>query len=299
LWWYVDAISDDGGHALTIIAFVGSVFSPYYAWALKRNPNTPAENHCAINVALYGGGARRWAMTERGAAQMQRSERTLKVGPSELHWDGSSLLIELDELSVPLPQRVLGRVRIWPQALSTFNAALDVEGRHRWGPIAPCSRIEVDMVRPGLKWCGHAYLDSNEGDEPIAGPFARWDWSRGNLRDGSSAVVYDVRPKLGDERVIAHRFYADGRHEPFEAPPRQGLPSSKWRVARNMRSAAGQRPVLLQTLEDTPFYTRSVVNAALLGEAVTSVHESLDIPRLVSPATQWMLPWRMPRRARF
>ena len=27
--WYVDAISDDGRHGLTIIAFIGSVFSPY------------------------------------------------------------------------------------------------------------------------------------------------------------------------------------------------------------------------------------------------------------------------------
>ena len=32
-WWYVDALSDDGRHGLTIIAFVGSVFSPYYAWS--------------------------------------------------------------------------------------------------------------------------------------------------------------------------------------------------------------------------------------------------------------------------
>ena len=28
LWWYVDGISDDGKHGITIIAFVGSVFSP-------------------------------------------------------------------------------------------------------------------------------------------------------------------------------------------------------------------------------------------------------------------------------
>ena len=27
-WWYVDALSDDGCHGLTIIAFVGSVFRP-------------------------------------------------------------------------------------------------------------------------------------------------------------------------------------------------------------------------------------------------------------------------------
>ena len=32
-WWYVDAISDDGQHGLTFIAFVVSVFSPYDAWA--------------------------------------------------------------------------------------------------------------------------------------------------------------------------------------------------------------------------------------------------------------------------
>jgi len=36
VWWYVDAISDDGQHALSVIAFVGSVFSPYYAWAFAR-----------------------------------------------------------------------------------------------------------------------------------------------------------------------------------------------------------------------------------------------------------------------
>ena len=35
---------------LTIIAFVGSVFSPYYHWSGRAEP----ENHVAINVALYG-----------------------------------------------------------------------------------------------------------------------------------------------------------------------------------------------------------------------------------------------------
>ncbi len=31
-WWYVDALSDDGQHGITLIAFIGSVFSPCYAW---------------------------------------------------------------------------------------------------------------------------------------------------------------------------------------------------------------------------------------------------------------------------
>ena len=50
-----------------------------------------------------------------------------------------------------------------------------------------------------------------------------------------------------------------------------------------------------QTLEDTPFYVRSLIDAQLLGETVTSVHETLDLPRLVSRSTRMMLPWRMPR----
>jgi hypothetical protein len=68
-WWYVDALSDDGQHGAVIIGFVGSVFSPYYAWARRpRAQHAPrALDHCAINVALYGPGRGRWAMTERGA----------------------------------------------------------------------------------------------------------------------------------------------------------------------------------------------------------------------------------------
>jgi carotenoid 1,2-hydratase len=54
---------------------------------------------------------------------------------------------------------------------------------------------------------------------------------------------------------------------------------------------------VLSTLEDTPFYVRSLLRTQLLGENVTAVHESLDIPRLVSLPVQLMLPWRMPRRA--
>jgi carotenoid 1,2-hydratase len=39
-----------------------------------------------------------------------------------------------------------------------------------------------------------------------------------------------------------------------------------------------------------------MLNSELLGEKVTSFHESLNLPRLVSPVVQAMLPWRMPRQ---
>jgi carotenoid 1,2-hydratase len=235
-------------------------------------------------------------MTERGQRHVQRTAGNFVVGPSSLRWDGQSLVFDLHEVGVPLPQRVDGTLRVWPKALSTFQAPLDAAGRHRWGPIAPCSRVEVDLQRPGLRWQGDAYLDSNEGDEPIDRPFAEWDWSRSTLADGSTAVIYDVRQKVGGDRLITQRFRPDGSSEPFQAPPRHALTRTAWRIARTMRSDVGAPPSVHETLEDTPFYARSVLRSSLLGEQVTSVHETLNVPRLVSLPVRLMLPWRMPRR---
>jgi carotenoid 1,2-hydratase len=294
LWWYVDAISDDGQHALSIIAFVGSVFSPYYAWARRQGEADPG-NHCSINVALYGKAGKRWTMTERSRASVQRSADRLVIGPSQLHWDGECLTIDIDEVCMPIPRRVRGRVRVHPQGLCRFVAALDDGGLHRWGPIAPCARVEAEFDSPGVSWSGHAYLDSNEGDEPIDRPFTEWDWSRAPLKDGSTGVIYDVRQKQGNDRVIAVRFQPSGEFEHFTPPERQPLPQTAWRIGRTMRTDERQRATVTQTLEDTPFYVRSVVASSLLGESVVSVHETLSVPRLVSTAVQLMLPWRMPR----
>ena len=38
-------------------------------------------NHCALNVALYGPRASRWAMTERGAARVAREASALGHRP--------------------------------------------------------------------------------------------------------------------------------------------------------------------------------------------------------------------------
>ena len=234
-------------------------------------------------------------MTERSAASVSRDRHEFVVGPSGLRWDGVSLQIDLDEIGMPIPLRVRGRVRVWPRGLAQFGAALDDAGAHRWGPIAPCARIEVDLQRPGLSWRGEAYLDCNEGDEPISQPFESWDWSRSSLRDGSTAVIYDVRQKQGADRVIAQRFDARGEAQEFAVPPRQALPRTLWRIERHMRSEPGEPARVSRTLEDTPFYTRSMLDSQLFGQRVASVHETLSVPRLVARSTRLMLPWRMPR----
>jgi carotenoid 1,2-hydratase len=253
----------------------------------------------ALNVALYGRDTPRWAMTERGRSSLARSASELLIGPSRVHWDGQALRVDIDEICTPLPRRVRGRVSVHPQGLCRFVTPLDAAGRHRWGPIAPCARIEVELDRPGLRWRGHAYLDSNEGDEPVDRAFRAWDWSRATLRDGSTAVVYELKPSVavgGTERLIAQRFHPDGSNQPFEPPPQRCLPRSLWGLARTQRSDEAMPLHVQRTLEDTPFYVRSLLAGALLGEPVTAVHETLHVSRLVSLPVQLMLPFRMPRR---
>jgi len=272
---------------------VGSVFSPYYAWARRSGAADPM-NHCALNVALYSPGAGRWCMTERGSSHCQRDASHFVIGPSQLHWDGHALTIDIDEVGMPLPRRVRGRVKLYPERLFNFSTALEDSGRHRWGPIAPQARVQVDLDLPRQQWQGHAYLDSNEGDEPIERGFLHWDWSRGQLADGSTAVIYDIEPDDPSAHVLALRFMPDGRVLDFQAPMQKKLPRTAWGIGRRMRSDG---PVqVLQQLEDTPFYQRSVLKSRLLGEELISFHETLNVPRLVHPVVQAMLPWRMPRR---
>ena len=56
--------------------------------------------------------------------------------------------------------------------------------------------------------------------------------------------------------------------------------------------------VVIRTLEDAPFYARSVVSAQLCGEPVMMMHESLSLDRFRQPVVQAMLPFRMPRARR-
>ena len=282
---------------MSIIAFVGSVFSPYYASAFKsQGAAVRADNHCAINVALYSTGQRRWTMTERNRSSVQRDAEHLRIGPSQLAWRGDHLEIDLNEISVPIPQRVRGAVRVYPDALCHYVNALDDQGKHRWGPIAPCARVEVDLINPGLRWQGNAYLDSNEGEEPVTVPFKTWDWSRARMLDGSTAVIYDVTQLSGARTLLAERFKPDGSWESFEpAPKREALAQTLWRIDRGIRADAASTTKVIETLEDTPFYTRSLLQTRLLGEPVTAVHETLQPQRLKSRAVQMMLPFRMPR----
>jgi carotenoid 1,2-hydratase len=292
-WWYVDAISDDGQHGLTIIAFLGSVFSPYY----KRSGRGDPLNHASLNVALYGP-QHRWVMTERGRGAVQRDASNLVIGPSSVRWEGGALTIDIVEgdtrLFVPWQRPVVGRVRVFPEALNRVAFALDGAESHIWHCLAPRARIEVEMTSPGLSWSGKAYLDHNRGGEPLEKGFNTWHWSRAHLKEGA-LVCYEGERGDGSLFASALRFGKDGVPEPVDLPPIAALPDSKWGITRRTRSDIGVAEVR-RTWEDTPFYARSELASRFLGEEVVTVQESLDMQRFSSRLVQLMLPYRMPRR---
>ncbi|MCC5885147.1 MAG: carotenoid 1,2-hydratase [Gammaproteobacteria bacterium] len=297
-WWYLDAISDDGQHGLTLIAFIGSVFSPYYFRARRRDPGAAPEQHCAMNIAVYGRRSKRWAMTERGAGDLERDADRLQIGPSQLDWDGSRLRARFDEITVPLPSRLRGEVLLWPEALPGASFPLDGQQRHRWTPFAPCARVEVRLEQPHRSWTGHGYFDGNDGSEALELAFRDWNWSRATAADGSTTIYYDTRSRTAQRTAnLALRFDSKGLARTLSPPPAVSLARSGWRMPRASRSEDSDI-VVLATLEDTPFYSRSLLTTKLLGEPVTAMHESLSLDRFRQPVVQWMLPFRMPRWAR-
>ena len=215
-----------------------------------------------------------------------------------MHWNGTCLNVDIDEVTVPLPGRLRGRVCLHPGALTRHEYTLDAGGRHNWWPAAPAARVEVSMQRPALRWTGHAYFDSNGGSEPLEQGFRDWDWSRAALGDGGCAILYDTRALDGEERQFALRFDRQGQAQPLVCPAPAALPSTAvWRISRGTRADRGIAQVR-RTLEDTPFYARSLLETTLLGEPVTAVHESLSMLRFRQRWVQCLLPFRMPRRAR-
>jgi carotenoid 1,2-hydratase len=294
-WWYLDAISGDGRNALTVIAFVGSVFSPYYAAARRRGQADPL-HHVGVNAILYTPHGKYWTLTERGRSALTRTPDRLGIGPSAWTWTGDRLVVDIAEWTVPIPKRLRGRITVDPGPLFHSSFELHENGRHQWQPIAPCAAVEVDFEQPNLAWQGKAYVDMNAGAEPLEAGFKHWNWSR---RDGgeTTRIHYDVMPRSGKRRELALECRRDGTCTHFAAEPISPLPRTGWRVARASHSLDGLEARIGRTLEDTPFYSRSMLAFDGEGPDCHTIHESVDLDRFRSRWVQVLLPFKMPRLA--
>jgi len=296
-WWYLDAFSDDGKAALTIIVFVGSVFSPYYYRARRRHDGNP-ENFCSVNAILYGPDRRRWSLTERGAGDLKRGRDQIVIGPSRVEQSGDErFTFHIHEVCNPWPTRLSGQIELSVPALGQRSFELDPDGLHRWWPAAPAGRVKVTMKKPGIAWEGAAYLDCNAGVVPLEETFLNWHWQRSAAEAGSGHIHYDATLTNGERRSLGLRYDPDmscyeladsGRDTPISSTP-------LWRAQRLCRTVSGQ-PRVIETLEESPFYARSVLDLDTGLGPRKVMHESLHLDRFTRPWMQWLLPFRMPRR---
>jgi carotenoid 1,2-hydratase len=231
-------------------------------------------------------------MTERRAGAVTASKNTLQLGPSRVRYEDGALIYDIEEHGAPLPRPVRGRVVIRPEIEQSDTFTLDRDGRHVWRPVWPRARVEAQFDSPDLKFEGDGYVDMNAGSEPLERAFSSWNWSRAPLEAGA-AILYDSIWPDGAERSLALRINTAGKAESFEAPPVRSLPNVGWGVARETRSDSEARVV--RTLEDTPFYSRSLVETDVLGGRHLFMHESLDLKRFSSSWVKCLLPFRMPR----
>src|SRR6056297_3192501 len=290
-WWYVDGISGDGKRAISVIGFIGSVFSPWYRWSGRKNP----EDHVCINVATYGPGGR-FTMTDRGTPALRQSETTLTVGPSSMTWENDKLVIDVDEVSgPPIISRVRGTITVTPSAITDVELALTDDGAHIWRPFGPVSGISVGLEAPGWTWEGHGYFDANFGTRALEEDFTYWTWGRYPAQRGSTCF-YDATRLDGSTLGAGFHFDSDGAASEPDLPPKTKFTRSLWAVKRETRSDPGYQPRQVMNMLDAPLYSRSMVETRLDAEATVGVHEALDLKRFRSPLLKPMLAMRVPRR---
>lgn len=297
-WWYLDAVSNDEKHALTVIAFVGSVFSPYYASAKTRQAGH-AQDFCALNVALYGPKGR-WSMTERNHLSLEQRASSLMIGRSRLTLDQARLTYDIDEWACPIPRRVRGQLIVDMNPIACQPVQLDDRKEHWWQLLSPQTRIQVNLEQPDWCWEGNAYVDGNWGNVPLENSFRSWQWSRAHLSDASTLIQYDTLPRVGEAQ--SKTFHVDQRGQlndsPWHSEPLE-LPRTRyWRMARQTRREPSTPVCDLVTLEDSPFYSRSRYNTLVRGLQATCIHESLDLDRFQKHWVRTLLPFRMPRNTR-
>ncbi len=278
-------MSADGRSAIVVIAMLGNPFSPAYARAREAASAGSADAlaHSSMNVALYGDAASAWTLAERRVSPAERSGGSLAIGASSMRWEGDRLVVDIDERTTPFTFRrpLRGRIVVHPEAASRLEMVIDEHGLHRWWPVAPLARIEVDLQEPRVRFSGHGYHDANAGAVPLEATFEDWSWSRARSAAGDAALVtYDVACSSGATRSLAFRVKKSGDVEDLAGTERSPLGRTFWGLPRHARVDGGAPMRVVRSLENGPFYARALVETRLGGERVVAMHEQLAAHRL-------------------
>ncbi len=240
---------------------------------------------------LYRRRGSTWALTEARPESVERSADTFALSGSRIERNGDSLVVHLSERTAPWGRPLRGRVRIDIEYGAPSPFRLDRAGEHHWWPVGARASAEVELDTPSVRFRGSAYHDCNFGQVPLEETFASWNWSRADVGD-DVCIVYDVHEHDGPGTPLGLRL-SPGGVEPLSADVATPLPRGFWGMDGSTRAHGETR--VIRTLEDTPFYTRSMLQTSFDGQACTAMHESLSMTRFVKPWVQFLLPFRIRR----
>jgi carotenoid 1,2-hydratase len=332
-WWYFDAVSDDGRYACACIFFIGSVFSPDYAARLRRGERVRAEEHLAVNLAVYEcGRPRLWVMSEYGAAALGPCDGGgPRIAKSAItRGSDGTLTITIDDATAPFlvalsgrGRRVLGTLTLTPlgPSLPPVTLTPDATGEqapksasassaasrgetapHVWHALAPRARFRLRLERPHLAFDGIGYHDVNAGPTRLEDAFASWSWARFHDRD-RTVVAYAVRDRQArPSGFIAEASDAGTRRVAAalsDGPPRR----AGWGLVLPTRftlTPDGGVPRICTPTElwdAAPFYARYAATLDEDGRRLDGMGEHLDLERFSGRGIQFLLRFKT-RRAR-
>ena len=273
---------------------LGSPFSPGYFDARERRPHAADPlRFAAFNVAVYGERASRWALHE--TARVDRAAEAVRIGDSTFARDGGRFEASIDApAAAPRFGRVRGIVRATALGWSGETTALDADGKHAWRTFVPRARVEVELEEPRVRWSGWGYVDGNSGDEPLERAMRGWSWSRAHFDDGRTLLSYATEARDGRVTNVARVVDPSGTSRAIALRPAP-LPPTRWGLSRTTQAEGERGARVVRSLEDTPFYSRSLVEVDALGERAAGMHETLSLDRFVKPWVRFLLPFRMRR----
>ena len=209
-------------HGLTIIAFIGSVFSPYYAWrgaGAGRSARTIARSTSRSTAS----GSERWAMTERGPRRPgARRDALSAVGPSALSWDGAWPRRSASTRSpFPFPASRPGHGPPRSNALTRPDRSCSMRrGVTAGGRLRPSARVQVALDQP--RTCagsGDGYFDMQQRRRAARKWLLVLDMVARRLRDGAAVLVRGAAARR-EPLDLALALTADGSLTLRAAAPR-------------------------------------------------------------------------------
>jgi carotenoid 1,2-hydratase len=320
LWWYADLLDLEGNGLVLIWAF-GLPFLPGLRRATQRQEDARPSSWPALNLALYKRGRPAFYSLQRlPPASATWSDDEWTFGQTHIRrqrTDGRVRLEAALDVRLPSGERAVGSLRLEGPARRAAPSERAPEGLplHDWSPLLGPAEGEASLSLSGEDFSlqGRAYHDRNGGVVPLWDlDIDRWLWGRVAIPK-AELLYYLLWPKAPGEAPTALCLLIDEQGTTRSLPARVRVLGERatWTGSRlpkriELDTAEGVFAVdFRHTLDNGPFYTRSLIEASLpdgrrgggFGEGVFPARVDLPLHRplvkmrvheLEAPSSFWL-----------